>query len=71
MTVGDGSTAAKFNTGSNIAVAAGTTDVGTKAGPTYYASATSIVFTPSQTPATATGRVRTTIFYIQVTPPTA
>ena len=71
MTVGDGTTAAKFNTGSNIAVAAGTTDVGTKAGPTYYASATSIVFTPNATPSGATGRVRTTIFYLQVTPPTA
>ena len=71
MTVGDGTTAAKFNTGSNIAVAAGTTDVGTKAGAVYYASATSIVFTPNATPSGATGRVRTTIFYIQVTPPTA
>jgi hypothetical protein len=71
MTIGDGTTAAKFNTGSNIAVAAGTTDAGTKAGPTYYAAATSIVITPNATPSSATGRVRTTIFYIQVTPPTA
>ena len=71
MTVGDGTTAAKFNTGSNIAVAAGTTDTGMKAGPTYYAAATSIVFTPSLTPGTNAGRVRTTIFYMQVTPATA
>lgn len=71
FTVGDGTTAAKFNTGSNLSVAINTTDTGMKAGPTYYAAATSIVFTPSSTPGTNVGRVRTTIFYMQVTPATS
>ncbi len=71
FTVGDGSTAAKFNTGSNIPVTVNSTDPGTKAGPVYYAAATSIVYTPSTTPGAATGRVRTSIFYILVTPPTS
>jgi len=71
FTVGDGSTADRFNTGSNVAVAAGTTNRGTKAGPAYFATATPIVITPSDTPAAATGRVRVTIHYYEVTPPTA
>lgn len=67
MTVGDGTTAAKFNTGSNIPTTLNATDPGTKAGPVYYAAATSIVYTPNATPATAVGRVRTTIFYYTIT----
>lgn len=71
MTIGDGVTAAKFNTGASIASSAGTTDPGTKAGPTYYAAATAIVITPNATPSTNAGRVRVTIFYYDSTPPTS
>jgi hypothetical protein len=71
FTVGDSGSAARYNTGSNVAKTAGTTDVGTKAGAYYCASATSIRITPDTTPSDNTGRVRVTIHYILVTPPTA
>lgn len=69
--VGDGVTAAKFNEGASVSTALNTTDKGTKAGPTYYAAATSIVITPSGTPGDAVGRIRTTIMYVDVTAPTS
>lgn len=69
--VGDGITAAKFNTAA-VAVAAGSSDPGTKAGPVYFAAATAITLTMNGTPpAAATGRVRITIHYISVTVPTS
>jgi hypothetical protein len=71
MTVGDSGSAARFNTGANISVAANTTDPGTKAGAYYNASALSVRFTPNATPAANTGRVRTTIYYYTITPPTS
>lgn len=71
FTVGDSGSAARFNTGSNVAVAAGTTDKGTKAGAYYNASALPITITPDGTPGAATGRVRVSIFYIEVTALTA
>lgn len=61
----------RYGTGLN---AAATTDnPGTDNGFTncYYAAATSIVITPDVQPAAATGEVRVTIYYIQVTPPTS
>lgn len=69
FTVGDSGSAARFSTAA-VAVAAGTTDVGTKAGAYYNASALSVRITPNLTPASNTGRVRVTIHYYLVTPPT-
>jgi len=69
--VGDGTTAAKFNTGANVATTVGATDVGTKAGPLYVASAQAITLTPNATPSDNTGRIRVTIIYATVTPPTS
>lgn len=60
---------ARYATG--IAVAAGTTYPGTDDGARFYAAATAIRFTPNGTPGAATGRVRTTIHYLAVTPPTS
>lgn len=57
--------------GTGIAVAADTTNPGTNDGLRYYAAATKIRFTPNATPGAATGRVRTTIQYITITPPTS
>ena len=71
FTVGDSGSAARFNTGSNVAVAAGTTNVGTKAGAYYNATAAGILITPNLTPGAATGQVRVTIHYIEVTAPTS
>lgn len=71
FTVGDAGSAARYNTGSNVAVAANTTNVGTKAGAYYNASAASVILTPDMTPADATGRVRVTIYYIALTAPTS
>lgn len=69
FTVGDAGSAARFSTAA-VAVAAGSTDAGTKAGAYYNASAAAIRITPNAQPATATGKVRVTIFYYTVTPPT-
>lgn len=71
FTVGDGGSADRYNTGTNVAVAANTTNVGTKAGLYYNASATGVVITPDMQPAAATGRVRVTIHYLDVTAPTS
>ena len=69
--VGDSGSAARFNTAS-VAVAANSTDVGTKAGAYYNATATAVRLTMNGTPpATDTGRVRVTIAYITVTAPTS
>jgi hypothetical protein len=54
-----------------VAVAAGTTDPGTLAGPTPQTTASPITITPNLTPGTATGQVRVTIYYYTVTPPTS
>ena len=68
--VGDPGSANRFSTAA-IAVAAGSTDKGTKAGAYYNASATAVRITPDGTPATATGKVIITVHYISVTPPTS
>lgn len=70
FTVGDSGSAARFSTAA-VSTAATSTDPGTKAGAYYNASALSIRITPNLTPADATGRVRVTIYYYTVTPPTS
>jgi len=55
----------------DLAVAAGTTSPGTMDGVRYYAAAASIRITPNTSPLAATGKVRVTIHYILVTPPTS
>jgi len=57
--------------GTALAVAANTTNPGTNDGLRFYAGATKIRFTPDVQPAAATGRVRTTIYYLTITPPTS
>ncbi len=57
--------------GTGIAAAATTTNPGTNDGLRFYAGATKIRFTPDIQPGGATGRVRTTIYYITITPPTS
>ena len=68
--IGNTSTTA-FQTGTNVAVAAGTTDAGTKSCPYLNTAAQTIRITPNATPADNTGRVRVTITYIEITPPTS
>ena len=58
----------KFSTG--VAVAADTVDKG-MADPAEQASAEVIRITPNISPAAATGQVRVTIHYLDVTPPTS
>ncbi len=69
-TVGDSGSAARFSTAA-VGVTAGTTDPGTKAGAYYNAGALSVRITPNGTPANNNGRVRVTIYYYTVTPPTS
>lgn len=70
FTVGDSGSAARFNTAA-VSTAANSTDPGTKAGAYYNASALAIRITPNLTPADNTGRVRVTIHYYEITPPTS
>ena len=70
FTVGDSGIAARFSTAA-VSSAATSTDPGTKAGAYYNASALSVRITPNLTPGAATGVVRVTIHYIDVTVPTS
>lgn len=70
FTVGDSGNATRFSTAA-VSTAANSTDPGTKAGAYYNASALSIRITPNLTPAANTGRVRTTIYYYTITPPSS
>lgn len=71
FSVGDSGSATRFST-TNVGVAADSTDPGTKAGAYYNASALSIRLTMNGgTPAANTGRVRVTIYYYTITPPTS
>lgn len=70
FTVGDSGDAARFSTAA-VSKAANSTDKGTKAGAYYNATAEGIVITPDTVPSDATGRVRVTIHYLEVTPPTS
>lgn len=54
-----------------VAVAAGTTDQGTAPGPSFQTTASVITITPNLTPGAATGQVRVTVYYYQVTPATS
>jgi hypothetical protein len=65
--VGDGSTVDKF--GSSLPFTAGTTNRG-HIGPTGYYSGTNLVFTPN-TGTFSGGVVRSVIWYLEITPPTA
>ena len=57
--------------GSGLSVAANTTNAGTNDGVRYYAAATAIRITPNLSPGANTGRVRVTIHFLTVTPPTS
>ena len=70
FTVGDSGSAARFSTAA-VSTAADSTDKGTKAGAYYNASALSVRITPNLSPVNNTGRVRVTIHYYEVTPPTS
>lgn len=70
FTVGDSGSAARFSTAA-VSVAANSTDPGTKAGAYYNASALAVRITPDGTPGDNSGRVRVTIHYLEVTPPTS
>lgn len=68
-TVGVSGATARYATG--ISTAAGTTDPGTLDAARYYAAAVSIRITPNAQPAANTGRLRVTIHYYTITPPTS
>lgn len=70
FTVGDSTLATRFSTAA-VSKAVNSTDKGTKAGAYYNATAEGIIITPDTVPSDATGRVRVTIHYINVTPPTS
>lgn len=57
--------------GTGISTAATTTNRGTNDGLRFYAAAVGILITPNLTPAANSGRVRVTIHYIEITPPTS
>lgn len=71
FTVGDSTNATRFNTAVLVSKAVNTTDKGTKAGAYYNATAEGIIITPDTVPSDATGRVRVTIHYLEVTAPTS
>jgi hypothetical protein len=70
FTVGDSGSAARFSTAA-VSSAANSTDAGTKAGAYYNSTATSVRITPDATPGANTGRLRVTIHYLEMTPPTS
>ena len=70
FTVGDSGLATRFSTAA-VSTAATSTDAGTKAGAYYNAGALAVRITPDLTPAAATGVVRVTVHYIDITPPTS
>jgi hypothetical protein len=71
FTVGDSGLATRFSTAA-VDVAANSTNAGTAAGAYYNAGALSVRLTMIGTPPAAnTGRVRVTIHYVEITPPTS
>jgi hypothetical protein len=70
FTVGDSGSATRFSTAA-VSKTLNSTDPGTKAGAFYNATAEGIVITPDTVPSDATGRVRVTIHYLEMTPPTS
>jgi hypothetical protein len=71
FTVTGATSGTTFNTGASVSTAAGTTNKGTANCPYNNAAAQAIRITPNVAPAANTGRVRVTIFYIEVTAPTS
>jgi hypothetical protein len=71
FTVTSATPAKTWNTAAGVAVAATTTDVGTAPGPTFQTTASAVTITPNLTPGAATGQVRVTVYYYQVTPATS
>lgn len=57
--------------GTGISTVANTTSAGTIDAIRYYAAATSIRITPNLTPGANSGRIRVTIFYLNIVPPTS
>ncbi len=57
--------------GRTVAVALGSNDPGTAGGMNFFNAASSVRITPNNVPGAATGKVRVTIHYILVTPPTS
>lgn len=55
--------------GTGISTAATTTNPGTNDATRFYGAAVSVRFTPDLTPAANTGRIRTTIHYLTISPP--
>lgn len=61
----------QFDVAGGVAVAVNTTDVGTRNCPYKNGASQTIRITPNLTPAAATGSVRVTIHYYQITPATS
>lgn len=61
----------QFDVAAGVSVALNTTDVGTANCPYKNGAAQAIRFTPNLAPATNAGRVRVTIHYYEITPPTS
>lgn len=57
--------------GTAVSKAATTTNAGTDDSTRYYGAATAILITPDSTPSDATGRLRVTIWFYRLTPPTS
>jgi len=67
--IGVSGTAGRYAAG--VSTAANTTNNGSLDAMRYYAAATGILITPNATPGNNSGRMRVTIHYILVTPPTS
>lgn len=70
-TVDSGVAGATTRYGTAFSTAANTTNRGTDDGIRYYASAVSVRYTPNAVPSDAAGRIRTTIHFLDITPPTS
>lgn len=71
FTVTGATSATAFQTGASVSTAANTTDVGTKNCPYLNTAAQKVRITPDATPGDASGRVRVTIHYLDITAPTS
>ena len=71
FTVTGTTSATQFDVAGGVAVAANTTDVGTRNAPYKNGAAQTIRITPDVPPAANTGRVRVTIHYYEITPATS
>lgn len=71
FTVTGTSSATAFQTGANVSTVVNTTDVGTKSCPYLNTAAQTITLTYNAAPTDSLGRVRVTIHYFDITPPTS